>query len=830
MKPKINTLELGKLPPQAIDLEEAVLGALMLEKDALNTAIDKLKPESFYKDAHQKIFSAIHNLFQNNAPVDSITVMNELKSTGDLEVIGGAFYLTQLTNRIASTANTEYHSHIILQKYFMRELISLNNEIVSDAYEDTTDVFDLIGKYYNKMSLLLQSNFPTKEKGTAELIKEFTERTEQAAKSKEEGKVIGVPSDLKDLDQITGGWQPGDLIIIAARPGMGKCLGKGTRVLMFDGTLKKVEDIIDGDVLMGDDSSPRKVLSINKGREKMYWIRQNKGIDYRVNKSHILSLKRSRTENCHKHGDILNIEVRDYLTKSDKFKSNYKGYKVGVKFKSKLLPFDPYFFGIWLGDGHSLSSRITCSDKEIIDYLKQYADNLKLKLVKYTQKERCDNYAITKGWQGKEENVFSLHGALRKLNLLNNKHIPNLFLINSEENRLKLLAGIIDSDGYYCAEYNVFEIVQKRKELTEQIKFLADTLGFRTSFKSKKATIKDRDFKCTVYRVRISGNLDIIPTRVERKKARKSKLVNSFRHTGIKVEYDKVDEYYGFEIDGNKLFLLEDMTVTHNTAFMKACTRKAVSQLQKPILIFSLEMSSYQLTARIVSEEINIPAQNFLKGDIPSNFKEKVDGAVKKYYSNDGRDLLIIDDTPALSISQITHRSKKIMADHNISMILVDYIQLAGEDKTVHSNNREQDISAISRGLKALAKELKIPIIALSQLNREVEKRGSKMIPKLADLRESGAIEQDADIVIFLYRPRYYFDMGHENMRTIKVNDIEIDSEGYAQLIIAKNRNGATGRIHAKFINHLTKFEDWDGGDGVINFSEPAGNPDDLPF
>ena len=481
-------LEHAKLPPQALDLEEAVLGALMLEKDALTAVIDKLQPESFYKEPHQKIFSAIQTLFQKNAPVDSITVINELKSTGDLDIVGGAFYLTQLTNRIASTANTEYHAHIIIQKYFMRELIRLNNEIVNDAYEDTTDVFDLIGKYYDKMSFLLQSNFPTKEKSTTELFKEFTDRTEQAAKSKNEGKVIGVPSDLKALDQITGGWQPSNLIIVAARPGMGK------------------------------------------------------------------------------------------------------------------------------------------------------------------------------------------------------------------------------------------------------------------------------------------------------------------------------------------------------TAFMKACTRKAVTQLQKPILIFSLEMSSYQLTARIVSEEINIPAQNFLKGDIPADFKEKVDGAIKKYYSNDGKDLLIIDDTPALSISQMTHRAKKIMTDHDISMILVDYIQLAGKDKTVHSNNREQDISAISRGLKALAKELKIPVIALSQLNREVEKRGGKMIPKLSDLRESGAIEQDADIVIFLHRPRYYYDLGHENMKTIKINDIEIDSEGYAQFIIAKNRNGATGWIHAKFINYLTKFEDWEDTDGVIDFSKSSDNRDDLPF
>src|SRR5690606_16846292 len=229
---------------------------------------------------------------------------------------------------------------------------------------------------------------------------------------------------------------------------MGKCLGKGTRVLMYDGSLKKVEDVVAGDLLMGDDSTPRRVRSIARGRERMYWVHQNHGISYRVNESHILSLKRSRREGGHTPGEVLNITVRDYLAKSDKFKSNYKGYKVAVEFEEKPLPLTPYFMGLWLGDGHSYSSRITSADEEVIAYLREYALESELELVEYHHEGKTGNYGITKGCQG-QKNFYSVQAELRKLDVLQNKHTPKDFLIHSSANRLQLLAGLIDSDGHY---------------------------------------------------------------------------------------------------------------------------------------------------------------------------------------------------------------------------------------------------------------------------------------------------------------------------------------------------------------------------------------------
>jgi replicative DNA helicase len=212
--------EHGKIPPQAPDLEEAVLGAMMLENDRLAEVIEVLKPEVFYKENHQRIFSAIQSLFGSNQPVDILTVTEELRQRGDLDLVGGPYYITMLTNRVASAANIEYHSRIILQKYIQRELIRVSSNIIKDAYEDTTDVFELLDKAENGLFSISESSIGKSYMDMQAIIKEAIK--EIAAGRQHEGQLRGVGSGFTDLDRVTSGWQKSDLMIIASRPGMGK--------------------------------------------------------------------------------------------------------------------------------------------------------------------------------------------------------------------------------------------------------------------------------------------------------------------------------------------------------------------------------------------------------------------------------------------------------------------------------------------------------------------------------------------------------------------------------------------------------------------------------
>ena len=217
--PLTNSFEQGKLPPQAVEIEEAVLGALLLEKNCVLPISEILKPESFYKEAHQMIFRAIFNLFNKNAPIDILTVVQELKRTEELDIVGGPYFITQLTNRIASAANVEYHARIVAQKALQREMIGLSMETMRDAYEDSTDVFTLMDGHEKKLTAISNLVRPNSSRTILQLLGEVMKRNDQMLNS---GGITGIPSGFIDLDNKTGGWQNRDLNILAARPGVGK--------------------------------------------------------------------------------------------------------------------------------------------------------------------------------------------------------------------------------------------------------------------------------------------------------------------------------------------------------------------------------------------------------------------------------------------------------------------------------------------------------------------------------------------------------------------------------------------------------------------------------
>ena len=782
----------GKVQPQAIPLEGAVLGALMLERDALMMVADLLTPETFYLNPHQNIYRAIIRLFEAQSPIDLLTVTEQMRKDGTIETVDGGYYLVELSHQVASSANIEYHARILAQKHIQRQLIVAATETIRDAYEDATDAFALLEK--TEVNLFKIGHRKAK---SAQHVRDITTSVIMEAERAMQytGECIGIPSGIRALDKETGGWRSPDLVIIAGRPAMGKCLGKGTMVLMYDGSLVKVEDIKQGDILMGPDSKPRNVLSIARGREQMYWVRQNRGIDYRVNESHILSLKRSGSEGSFSHGEVLNISVRHFLNKSDRFKEKFKGYKTGIEFTEKFVSISPYFLGLWLGDGSADSSTISNPDVEVFEYLNEYAVELGMSVSKYhNNPEKCPQYRITGGKTGGIG--YSLQAELRRIGVLNNKHIPENYLINTSQKRLQLLAGLLDTDGHYLKQSNGFEIMQKSEALARQIKFLCDSLGFRTSIYEKQSGIKSIGFAGTYWRVRIYGDIDKIPVRIKRKKGKAWGANVDWQVTGIKVEKDIVDDYYGFEIDGDRLFLLEDMTVTHNTA-LALTIAKGSAKDGTGVAFFSLEMSKAQLVQRLVCMEGKVNGQMARNGKLTQDDFRRMCEAQPVVDEMP----IYIEDTPAMSVIELRAAARRLKMKHNIGAVIVDYLQLmrGGEDQR---GNREREIAQISGGLKALAKELEVPVIALAQLSRAVEVRGGSKRPQMSDLRESGAIENDADIILFPYRPEYYQITEDEEGNSLA---------GVAELIIGKNRHGRSGiSVMCGFDEFYALFRDLD--------------------
>ena len=360
----------------------------------------------------------------------------------------------------------------------------------------------------------------------------------------------------------------------------GKCLGIDTEILMYDGTIKKVQDVIEGDLLMGDDSTPRKVLSLARGKEQMYKVEPQKGEGYIVNESHILSLKCAT--NCSKalqKGTVLDISVLDYLNLPKSFHGRggvLYGYRVPLEFPEILLPFDPYMMGYWLGDGSSRATKISCQDSTVLHYFAHNLKSYNLSLIYASQYDYgiCGNHTI--------KNNIMLN-TLRDLNLIKNKHIPLIYKCNSRENRLKLLAGLIDSDGHLIKNGG-FEFTQKNEKLMDDVIYLARSLGFSCNKKVKKTswTYKGEKKYGTAFRISINGKgLEEIPTIIPRKKSPPRRQIKDVLNYRIKLIKLEVDDYYGFEIDGNRRFVLGDFTVTHNTVL----ALNIITQLKKKTLI-----------------------------------------------------------------------------------------------------------------------------------------------------------------------------------------------------------------------------------------------------
>lgn len=321
---------------------------------------------------------------------------------------------------------------------------------------------------------------------------------------------IGMPEEFHSVLHAKG-LPCGHISHIAGESDTGKCHSKDTPILMVDGSIKMVQDVEVGDEVMGPDSKPRKVLSLGRGNEKMYDVVPNYGEKFGCNESHILSLKANFTRAQFEKGEIYNISIKEFLSLPEAYKRGLKLWRVGVEFPAQTVEFDPYFIGLWLGDGSVDCSNITKSYKERTD-------------------------------RGEPNHLLNF---LRTLVVGDQKRIPRNYLINSRENRLALLAGLLGTDGYQ--DGSGFEITTKYDGLSDDILYLVRSLGFRATHRKKIGRISSIDFEGVYNRICISGGCDAV--------------------TGFQLEDVGEGDYYGFTLEGDSLYLLGDFTVTHNTTF-----------------------------------------------------------------------------------------------------------------------------------------------------------------------------------------------------------------------------------------------------------------------
>lgn len=802
--------DIGKIPPMNIEMEEVLLGAIIIESSCLLEIYNDLDPKIFYKDAHQKVCQAILSVYNKNQDgLDLITVTDELRTLRLLDEAGGPAFVSSLTSRVASSAHVKYHLMIVKQCYFMREMIRISSEVNARAFENSTDPVDVMEYWQNEVDKSLNELFGVRSQPTFPqlLDQAHAEYMIREALAKD-NKMSGIPTPIVDLTNITNGWQNGELTIIAGRPSMGKCLKPGTLVLMYNGQLKKVEDVRVGDQLMGPDSKPRNVLSTCSGYEQMYTIKQKNGFSYGCNESHILALKVSGKDFKRQYGEYKNVSVKDYFKLPSRLRDKLKGYKTAVDWNEDtnlLIP--PYLLGIWLGDGSVGKPDITKPDVEIENYIVEYAKENLYSVNKFYSSSGCPTYSISNKLE-KGRNKRYLLNDLRKLNVLHNKHIPRQYLINSRKNRMELLAGLIDTDGYNAG--SSFEISQKDENLIRQIKFLADTLGFGTALSYGKKSVKSINFEGYYYRLLITGDVWEIPTKIKRKQIKKSIKRSNYATTyGIEVVKNGIGQYNGFELDGDGLFLLEDCTVTHNTALLIAISRVSAFS-GHPVAIFSLEMPGVRLVDRFLCGVCGFEPSKYAKGLLNYAEKQTLNAKIEEMKSLG----IYIDDNASVTMDYIMNRGKLMKKMHGLDMIILDYLQLVTPKKD-RNRNRETEVGEMSRKAKLIAKELNIPVIVLAQLNRQPENRGGMKRPQLSDLRESGSLEQDSDNVILIYRAEYYKFEEYED---------HVSSRNLGELDIAKQRNGRTGVVRFGYNDSLTQIFDY--ADGVqipqqANFEMP---------
>jgi len=780
-----------RTPPQDLEAERSVLGGMMISKDAIADVIEQVRGSDFYRPAHEVIYDSILDLYGRGEPADAITVADELTKRGEIGRIGGAPYLHTLISTVPTAANAGYYARIVRERSILRKLVEAGTRIVQLGYgTDGGDVDELVNNAQAEVYAVTERRASEDYLPLAEIIGGTVDEIE-AAGHRGEG-MIGVPTGFSDLDRLTNGLHPGQMIVVAARPAIGKALALDTPLPTPTGWTTMGEVAV-GDELLAADGSPTRVVAATEVLvdRPCYRVTFDDGSSIVADALH----QWETTTRAERRGTTRTSSIRTTEEIAATLRCGTADHRANhaVRVSAPLalpeaeLLVDPYALGVWLGGGHSTSGRFRSADPEIAMRL----EGRGLVVRAHPTCPECGTE--TSGLvrcQSCDDRSGTFQRRLQTLGVLGSKHIPAAYLRAGEQQRRDLLAGLLDTDGTVDPTGSV-QLAVTDERLARDVRELVHSLGYRTDWST--TSVRGRSERSsTCYTVTFTTDDDVFALerkRLVHKERRRPATARLHQRMVVAVERVESVPVRCVEIaHPSHLYLAgESMVPTHNSTLGIDIVRSAAIKHNMAAVVFSLEMSRNEITMRLLSAEARVHLQKMRTGQMGDDDWAKVAATMGRISEAP----LYIDDSPNMSLMEIRAKCRRLKQRHDLKLVVIDYLQLMTSGKRVES--RQQEVSEFSRALKLLAKELEVPVIAISQLNRGPEQRTDKK-PQMSDLRESGSIEQDADMVILLHREDAY--------------EKESPRAGEADLIVAKHRNGPTDTITVAFQGHYSRFVD----------------------
>lgn len=778
-----------KTPPQSIESEMAVLGSMILDPECLADVFSILKTTDFYKHPHQIIYSAMRKMHDEKRGFDLVIMRDVLKKGGKLEEIGGVDYLIQIADSVPSAVNAQYYARIVKDKALLRQVIKTCGSYMQEAYGYTGDAPDLLSELEASVYRLAEERTTKGPEPIQPAIEAVVRRLEQ---NKGMPRITGVPTGYFELDEITGGLHPGELVIIAARPSMGKAQPLDSLVLTPDGFVT-MGQIKPKDYVIGADGESHRVLAVfPQGIKDVYRVTFTDGASVECCDEHLwftsTRLERKRGE----RGSVKSLRdiMETIKIHGDHRNNHHVPWTRPINLPSQELPIDPYLLGIYLGDGSSSGNVIITNPESDIqkNISNRLPDNDAVSVVGMTvriRRSKKTSYPSDTKTNLKGLGLYGLDSF--------SKFIPKIYLRGSKTQRLALLRGLCDSDGYVHQPSGVgVEYVTTSPRLADDIIDLVRSLGGSATLNIIEPTFRYKGVKKRghiAYRINLYFRNGIVPVTSKKHlmKWRSRTRTATTGHIISDVVYVGKKECQCILIDSNDhLYITNDYVPTHNTALGLNIAEHVARIDQKGVLLFSLEMSADELAKRFLISVTGINSYGLRSGHLGDDKKYELQAAYESFHPV----TLLVDDSPRLGPMDMLSKARSCQRRYGIDLILVDYMQLM---HCPGSNNRFDEVGQISRMMKLMARELRIPVVVMSQLNRGPETREDHR-PRMSDLRESGNIEQDADVVLLLFRGDYY----------------EQDKEKHtniAEVIIGKQRNGPTGSIDLVWRKDAMRFE-----------------------